>query len=334
MTVPAETVTALVNGKINLPCSYTVQGGVYPMCWGQGDCTILSCNDQLIWTDDQNMIMRKSNRYNLAGNIHQGDMSLTITALTKDEGTYCCRVKVPGWFNDQRRVIEPKIENESEASSQKTTRQLSHFIGLDQWSPMVTKLQLSTVTGYSSMLGIVISFQTGEPPFRDACSTIKAHRVVSQAIMVVAMYSTSNDLPYTTMAHILVADASQMCPIINLTIDEIRCSCLTLTIGQEKIYRLEFYIANPIFTLISVTKGIAKFFSPSTEIWPLLFGYDHLALEFCKIPAGVLAVSEDVTGSVNATLTSPCTYTVDKDQYSFCWGQGRCPLWECNDIIV
>lgn len=47
------------------------------------------------------MTFRKSQRYNLWGYISYGDVSLTIENVkAEDAGTYCCRIEIPGLFND------------------------------------------------------------------------------------------------------------------------------------------------------------------------------------------------------------------------------------------
>ncbi|KAM4037232.1 hepatitis A virus cellular receptor 2 homolog [Anomaloglossus baeobatrachus] len=109
---PFETLTGLVNDTLNIPCRYTVQGGNgYRMCWGQSHCPFSLCNNEIIRTDDQKVTWRKSDRYQLRGIMSQGDVSLTITGVTKDdEGTYCCRVQVPGLFNDLKTEVEVKIQ--------------------------------------------------------------------------------------------------------------------------------------------------------------------------------------------------------------------------------
>ncbi|XP_073423855.1 hepatitis A virus cellular receptor 2 homolog isoform X2 [Dendrobates tinctorius] len=97
----ALVVTVSLNGTTVLPCTYT--GETTTMCWGRGRCPNSWCNNEIIRTDGRRVTGRKSDRYQLLGNISQGDVSLTITGATKeDEGTYCCRVEIPGLFNDKK----------------------------------------------------------------------------------------------------------------------------------------------------------------------------------------------------------------------------------------
>ncbi|XP_056425889.1 hepatitis A virus cellular receptor 1 homolog [Hyla sarda] len=80
------------------------------MCWGRGDCPQFACNDTIIWTFGHTLTKSESYRYQLLGNIRQGDVSLTITGATKeDEGTYCCRVKIKRPFDDLKKEIVIKI---------------------------------------------------------------------------------------------------------------------------------------------------------------------------------------------------------------------------------
>uniref|UniRef100_H9GVZ3 Ig-like domain-containing protein n=1 Tax=Anolis carolinensis TaxID=28377 RepID=H9GVZ3_ANOCA len=109
----------LVQGKIGqditLPCHYSVlKHGVTTMCWGRGSCPSSLCFDPIIWTDTSQEIVPKSSRYHLMGDIRHGDVSLTILNVTaKDAGEYCCRVEIPGWFNDLKIHVRTVIEKGS-----------------------------------------------------------------------------------------------------------------------------------------------------------------------------------------------------------------------------
>ncbi|XP_066446603.1 hepatitis A virus cellular receptor 1 homolog [Eleutherodactylus coqui] len=108
LVAPAEPVTGPLNGRVTLPCTYSL--APTSMCWGQGSCPYSKCNDAIIWTDGHKVTWRKSDRYELLGNISHGDVSLTITGATKeDEGTYCCRVEIPGLFNDKIKEVTVQI---------------------------------------------------------------------------------------------------------------------------------------------------------------------------------------------------------------------------------
>ncbi|XP_073505429.1 hepatitis A virus cellular receptor 2 homolog [Phyllobates terribilis] len=118
-------VTVSLNGTAVLPCSYT--GKTTTMCWGRGRCPTSRCNDQIIETDGWSVISRKSDKYQLLGKISQGNVSLTITRVAKeDEGTYCCRVEISGLLNDQKTEVEVKIQEDSSGPHSVTTATTHH----------------------------------------------------------------------------------------------------------------------------------------------------------------------------------------------------------------
>ncbi|XP_055498903.1 T-cell immunoglobulin and mucin domain-containing protein 4-like isoform X2 [Leucoraja erinacea] len=87
---------------ITLPCHYSVQmHGKTAMCWSRGKCPASGCGSELIKTNGETVTSAVSEKYQLDGNIEQGDVSLTIKQLRKEDGGwYCCRVRRPGPFND------------------------------------------------------------------------------------------------------------------------------------------------------------------------------------------------------------------------------------------
>ncbi|KAM4037228.1 uncharacterized protein ACNLHF_015940 isoform 4-T4 [Anomaloglossus baeobatrachus] len=112
VSVSGEVVTGSVNGPLTLPCTYMVYTHHHPLCWGRGGCPVSKCSNGIIRTDGQRVTWKKSDRYKLLGNMSQGDVSLTITGVTKeDEGTYCCRVEIPGLLNDMIEHVEVIIQD-------------------------------------------------------------------------------------------------------------------------------------------------------------------------------------------------------------------------------
>ncbi|KAM4675770.1 hepatitis A virus cellular receptor 2 homolog [Discoglossus pictus] len=116
-----------VGDTLHLPCTYP--GVTTSMCWGRGYCPVTGCNNAIIWTDGSKVIQRNSDRYQLRGNIQQHDVSLTITGVTiSDAGTYCCRVEIPGPFNDLKKEMtmaireREKDESKSSTSTSSTTK--------------------------------------------------------------------------------------------------------------------------------------------------------------------------------------------------------------------
>ncbi|XP_056373341.1 hepatitis A virus cellular receptor 2-like [Hyla sarda] len=94
-----------LDNSVILPCKYSTTEGLTQLCWGRGDCSNLRlCSDAILRTNGSKIIKRTSNRYELLGNLVEGNASLTITSLTmEDEGIYCCKVIIPGPANDVSR---------------------------------------------------------------------------------------------------------------------------------------------------------------------------------------------------------------------------------------
>ncbi|NXS06828.1 HAVR1 protein, partial [Neodrepanis coruscans] len=104
-TVSELAVIGEVGQNITVPCFYRVQSShdITSMCWGRDSCPNSKCYRTIIWTDGWKVTEQHSSRYLLQGNLQEGDVSLTIVnAEEGDSGTYCCRVELAGWFNDQK----------------------------------------------------------------------------------------------------------------------------------------------------------------------------------------------------------------------------------------
>ncbi|NXS96836.1 HAVR1 protein, partial [Jacana jacana] len=100
-TTSEAVVRGVIGEPVQLPCIYSVNKDVFNMCWGRGPCPKSKCNGKILHTTGNRVTFRKSQRYNLQGYISYGDVSLTIAEVKEeDAGTYCCRIEVPGWFND------------------------------------------------------------------------------------------------------------------------------------------------------------------------------------------------------------------------------------------
>ncbi len=62
----------------------------------------MGCGNEIIGSDGDKVVRKISPRYQLAGEIQHGDVSLTILNIIKtDSGKYGCRIHVPGLFNDE-----------------------------------------------------------------------------------------------------------------------------------------------------------------------------------------------------------------------------------------
>ncbi|NXX63839.1 HAVR1 protein, partial [Scopus umbretta] len=112
-TVSGSVVKGKVGQNITVPCFYSVKTkkDITSMCWGRGHCPVSKCYQAIIWTDGWSVTEQHNSRYMLKGNLHMGDVSLTIVnAEEADSGIYCCRVEILGWFNDQTSNHEVVIE--------------------------------------------------------------------------------------------------------------------------------------------------------------------------------------------------------------------------------
>ncbi|NXP13922.1 HAVR1 protein, partial [Thinocorus orbignyianus] len=112
-TVSQSIVKGEVGQTITVPCSYSVKNkqDITSMCWGRGRCPASKCSQTIIWTDGWKVTEQSNSRYMLNGDLQMGDVSLTIVnAVEADSGTYCCRVEISGWFNDQLNNYDVVIE--------------------------------------------------------------------------------------------------------------------------------------------------------------------------------------------------------------------------------
>ncbi|KAL0994693.1 hypothetical protein UPYG_G00125880 [Umbra pygmaea] len=98
--------------NITLPCKYDAKtSGQQHVCWGRGEIPSSGgCSSEVISTDGVKITMKVSSRYQLIGDLMNGDVSLTIVNITTtDSGLYGCRVQYPGWFNDEKHRVELTI---------------------------------------------------------------------------------------------------------------------------------------------------------------------------------------------------------------------------------
>lgn len=118
-TAPAasqDTITGVLGQSVTLPCRHpSWSRHRNSMCWGKGACPNSKCNEELVHTDGTKMISRKSTKYALLGIVWRGDVSLTITNSNQgDSGVYCCRIEVPGWFNDIKKTVRLELSRGEE----------------------------------------------------------------------------------------------------------------------------------------------------------------------------------------------------------------------------
>ncbi|KFR17036.1 T-cell immunoglobulin and mucin domain-containing protein 4, partial [Opisthocomus hoazin] len=111
-TASEAVVRGVIGQPVRLPCFYQVMRhkDISDMCWGRGPCPNSKCNNKILHTTGNRVTFRKSQRYDLRGYISYGDVSLTIGKVkAEDAGTYCCRVEIPGWFNDIKQNMRLEV---------------------------------------------------------------------------------------------------------------------------------------------------------------------------------------------------------------------------------
>ncbi|XP_010157422.1 PREDICTED: T-cell immunoglobulin and mucin domain-containing protein 4-like [Eurypyga helias] len=111
-TASATVLRGVIGQPVQLPCFYQVTRNtdISDMCWGRGPCPNSKCNNKILHTTGNRVTFRKSQRYNLQGYISYGDVSLTIGKVkAEDAGTYCCRIEIPGWFNDIKKNMRLEV---------------------------------------------------------------------------------------------------------------------------------------------------------------------------------------------------------------------------------
>ncbi|XP_054344366.1 T-cell immunoglobulin and mucin domain-containing protein 4 [Pongo pygmaeus] len=122
--VASETVvTGVLGHRVTLPCLYSSWShDSNSMCWGKDQCPHSGCKEALIHTDGTRVTLRKSAKYRLQGTIRRGDVSLTILNPSEsDSGVYCCRIEVPGWFNDVKINVRLNLQRASTTTHRTTT---------------------------------------------------------------------------------------------------------------------------------------------------------------------------------------------------------------------
>uniref|UniRef100_A0A8C8Z7W1 T cell immunoglobulin and mucin domain containing 4 n=1 Tax=Prolemur simus TaxID=1328070 RepID=A0A8C8Z7W1_PROSS len=183
----AETVvTAYLGEPVTLPCLYSSWSEYNSMCWGKGQCPNSRCNEELISTDRTKVISWKSPKYRLQGDIRRGQVSLTISNPREDDsGVYCCRIEVPGWFNDVKRNIRLQLKRAP------TTLRTTTTLPTTTSHVMTTTSHVTTTTTHVTTTTAVLSTTVVATP--DLTT-----RTPFQTSTTAALTTAANTCPLTT----------------------------------------------------------------------------------------------------------------------------------------
>ncbi|XP_058614346.1 hepatitis A virus cellular receptor 1 isoform X8 [Onychostoma macrolepis] len=161
--------------SVILPCKYDSKyHGKCHICWMIGDIPNMGCGNEIIGSDGDKVVRKISSRYQLAGEIPHGDVSLTILNIEKtDSGKYGCRIHVPGLFNDELYYVHLIVNEETN-----TTQESSSFA-------------FSTNPPESSTFGLRPSDTTYETSFdhHESSSMEKKDSVNTSAVIVPVILS-------------------------------------------------------------------------------------------------------------------------------------------------
>ncbi|XP_067422516.1 T-cell immunoglobulin and mucin domain-containing protein 4-like [Emydura macquarii macquarii] len=162
-SVSDTSVRAMVGQSVKLPCTYSVrqESDLTTMCWGRGICPNSKCNSEIVHTDGQKMAFAKNDRYQLKGRITRGDVSLTISNVNReDRGAYCCRIEIPGWFNDIKRNLNLEVYEAPTTPPTTTTTTRPTPTTLTTTTTLPTPTTLTTTNGLPTTLPSLTTLQT------------------------------------------------------------------------------------------------------------------------------------------------------------------------------
>ncbi|XP_010853574.1 PREDICTED: T-cell immunoglobulin and mucin domain-containing protein 4 [Bison bison bison] len=183
-------VRAFLGQPVTLPCTYSSWSpNSNSMCWGRGQCPKSKCNDELLYTDGTKVVSSKSPKYQLRGIIQRGDVSLTIMDTNEgDQNVYCCRIEVPGWFNDVKRNIRLDLRRAPTTTPSTTTRRPT----TTTTTTVATTTAMTTATAVLPTTVVTTSDLTSTPPL--------------QMRTTAALTTTASMCPLTTLSSLLEED--------------------------------------------------------------------------------------------------------------------------------
>ncbi|XP_073423853.1 polymeric immunoglobulin receptor-like isoform X2 [Dendrobates tinctorius] len=365
----ASNMTGSVNGTVTLPCTYSASNEVTDVCWGRGRCSTFRCPDAILRSTSSKVI-RQSYRYELLGKISEGVASLTITSLTvEDEGTYCCRVYIQGPSNDVRKEINlhmlPTSNMTGSVNGTVTlpcTYSASNEVTDVCWGrgrcsafrcpDAILRSNSSRVIRQSYRYELL-----GKIPEGVASLTITSLTVEDEGTYCCKVYilGPSNDV--RKEINLQIVPNSNMTGSVNGTVtlpctysasnkvagvcwgrgrcSTFRCPDAILRSNSSRIIRQSYRYE----LLGKIPEGVASLTITSLTV-------EDEGTYCCKVfiqgPSNdvrkemnlQILPNSNMTGSVNGTVTLPCTYSASNKVAGVCWGRGRCSTFRCPDAIL
>ncbi|XP_031454075.1 T-cell immunoglobulin and mucin domain-containing protein 4-like [Phasianus colchicus] len=299
----SETVVRGVIGQpVTLPCSYRVarEKDISDMCWGRGPCPNSKCNNKLLHTTGSRVTFRTSQRYNLQGYVSYGDVSLTIQELkAEDAGTYCCRVEIPGWFNDIKKNIQlvvlraTSVKKKPKKNGSKSTKH-----------PRKTTSAPQTTSDLQGSVQTAVFLATTVPPA--ASATTESPRVTTVFFPPIFDQTASGISLEKMGSTSALTDFSASFQAV-----DVRTESDGISYSTELILLPEA-TALPEPTTLQTPKSTLG-------------------------PSAMNTASETVVrGVIGQPVTLPCSYWVarERDISDMCWGRGPCPNSKCNNKLL
>ncbi|XP_028322942.1 T-cell immunoglobulin and mucin domain-containing protein 4 isoform X2 [Gouania willdenowi] len=166
LSVGGASFKVMEGGVASLSCQYSVQRfGLSRVCWGRG-CGTFWCTNVLIQTDLSGLVSKTDERYQLRGDVLDGQMDLNIVDVRwTDGGPYCCRVNIDGFFNDKKVVMNLRViraPSLPQSTSISSTTHIHTHTHTNTQQPSETTIGTTTGTSTGTSTGTTTGTSTAD----------------------------------------------------------------------------------------------------------------------------------------------------------------------------